>query len=187
MISIKTEFLTFFSTLITVQKTFFHCRTNYDCTKFYKYFLYFYLFAFDTFNSGKQTLLTRMGMFHPIKSLVVSRNLWLILLSKICSVLNLVKPATKNLWNSEDCKSIFIFSLASVFVEFLAILWFFNEFKFQNISGTDAATCSLYYKHIKIINDASSVISMWCSKLWHNLWSLFWWHCTPRVINYAPR
>ncbi len=39
---------------------------------------------------------------------------------------------------------------------------------FQNLTGTHAATCSLYYKHIMIINDDSSLINKWSSKLTDN-------------------
>jgi hypothetical protein len=48
--------------------------------------------------------------------------------------------------------------------------------------------CCLYYKHIKIINDALRVISKWRSKLWHhsddhNIFMIY----APRVINYARK
>jgi hypothetical protein len=33
------------------------------------------------------------------------------------------------------------------------------------------ATDALYYKHIMIVNDNSSVVSKWCSKLRHQLWA----------------
>ncbi len=66
-----------------------------------------------------------MRLLHPINSVVVSRNLWLILKSKIWLILNLVKHTWKNFYNS---KSVLIFSLA-LLVEFLAILWFFLLYK----------------------------------------------------------
>ncbi len=59
----------------------------------------------------------------PLNHLVVSRNLLPILLSKILLFFNLVKHTSKNFKNFEDYKSVLIFSLALVFVEFfLAIL-----------------------------------------------------------------
>jgi hypothetical protein len=60
-------------------------------------------------------------MFHPLSSLLVTRNLWLILFSKIGLLLNFVKHATKN--------SKLIFSLALGVVEFLAILCLFHQIK----------------------------------------------------------
>jgi hypothetical protein len=60
----------------------------------------------------------------PINSLVVSRDLWLIVLSQIKSLLNVVKHSSKNFLTSKDSKSVLIFSLALVVVEFLAILGF---------------------------------------------------------------
>jgi hypothetical protein len=60
-----------------------------------------------------------MRLFHQVNSLVFTRNLWQILLSKILLFLNLVKHASKN---SKDSKSVLSFSLALVVVEFLAIL-----------------------------------------------------------------
>jgi len=67
-----------------------------------------------------------MGMFHAINSLVVTRNLWLILFMKIC-FLNFVKHTSNNFLNSTDSKSALIFSLASVVVELFAILRLFNK------------------------------------------------------------
>jgi hypothetical protein len=63
-----------------------------------------------------------MRLFHPVNSLVVSRNLWLILLGKIWLFLNLVKYTTKNYLNLKDSKSVLIFYVALVVVEFSAIL-----------------------------------------------------------------
>jgi hypothetical protein len=60
-----------------------------------------------------------MRLFHLVNSLVVSRNLWLILLSKFWLFLNLVKNTSKN---SKDFKSALISSLALVAVEFIAIV-----------------------------------------------------------------
>ncbi len=45
-------------------------------------------------------------LFHPVNSLVVSRNLWLILFSKILLFFNLFKHTSKN---SKDSKSVLIF------------------------------------------------------------------------------
>jgi hypothetical protein len=36
-------------------------------------------------------------------------------------------------------------------------------------SSTWTYTSGLYYKHITVLNDDSSIISNWCSKLWHHL------------------
>ncbi len=44
----------------------------------------------------KYELELSIKLFHPVNSLVVSRNLWLILLSKICLFLDLAKNASKN-------------------------------------------------------------------------------------------
>ena len=71
-----------------------------------------------------------MRFFYPVKSLVVSRNLWLILLNKILLILNLVKHTSK-IYNYKDFKSVQIVSVALVAVEFLAILWFFTKLKLQ--------------------------------------------------------
>ncbi len=60
-------------------------------------------------------------------SLVVTKNLWLILLSKVWLFSNLAEPATKNFYYSKDSKSVFIFSLALVVIELLAILWFLTK------------------------------------------------------------
>ncbi len=57
-----------------------------------------------------------MRLFHPVNSLVVNGNLWLILLGKIRQFSNLVKHISKNF------KYVLIFSLASVVAELLAIL-----------------------------------------------------------------
>ena len=63
-----------------------------------------------------------MGMLHQVNSLVVTGNLWFILLSKILLFLSLVKHVPKNVPNSKDFKYTFIFSLYLVVVEILAIL-----------------------------------------------------------------
>jgi hypothetical protein len=60
-----------------------------------------------------------MRHFHPVNRLVVERNLWLILLTKILLYPNLVKHSSKN---SKDSKSVLIFYLPLVVVELLAIL-----------------------------------------------------------------
>jgi hypothetical protein len=78
-----------------------------------------------------------MRLFHPVQSLVVSRNLWLILLSKIGLFLNLVKRTSKN---DKDSKSVLIFSLALVVVESLVILSFFTKQKLQKVIGKHATT-----------------------------------------------
>ncbi len=62
-------------------------------------------------------------------SLVVSRNLWLILFSKIWLFLNLVKHTSKNLCKSNDSKSALIFSVALVVVDFLSIFVMFRNIK----------------------------------------------------------
>jgi hypothetical protein len=82
-----------------------------------------------------------MGTFHTVNSLVVSRNLWLILLRKILLFFNLVKHFSKYLITLEYSKSSLIFSLALVVVELLVILEFFTRYKLQNISGTHDDTC----------------------------------------------
>jgi hypothetical protein len=63
-----------------------------------------------------------MMLFRPVNSLVVSGNIQQILLGKIWLFLNLVK-FTSNFFilNSKDSKSVLIFSLALVVVEFLEI------------------------------------------------------------------
>ncbi len=68
-----------------------------------------------------------MRLFHPLNSLVVTRNLRLILLSKILSFSNLVKHTSKTFQNSKDSKYALIFSLTSVVAAFLAILRFFDK------------------------------------------------------------
>ncbi len=60
-------------------------------------------------------------LFHPENCLVVSRNMWLILFSKIGWFLYLAIQ-TKKFCNSNDSKSVLIFSLALVVVNILAIL-----------------------------------------------------------------
>jgi hypothetical protein len=60
--------------------------------------------------------------FHPVNSLVVSRNLWLILLNKIGLFLNLLKHTSIFKYNSKDSKSVLIFPPALVVVELLAVL-----------------------------------------------------------------
>jgi hypothetical protein len=50
-----------------------------------------------------------MGMLHPENSLVVSRNMWLILLSKIVLYLNLVKQHQNFPKNYKDSKYVPIF------------------------------------------------------------------------------
>ncbi len=57
-----------------------------------------------------------------MNSMIVSRNLWLILISNIRLILNFVKYTSKILKNSKDSKYMLIFSLALVVVEVLAIL-----------------------------------------------------------------
>ncbi len=59
-----------------------------------------------------------MRLFYSVITLVVSSNLWLTILS-ILLFLNLVKHTLKN---SQDSKSVLIFSLALVVVEFSANL-----------------------------------------------------------------
>ncbi len=56
-----------------------------------------------------------------LNSLVVTRNLWLILFSK-----NLVKHTSENFWSSKDSKYVCIFSLAIMVAELLTSLWFFT-------------------------------------------------------------
>jgi len=79
-----------------------------------------------------------MRLFRTLNSLVVSRNLWLILLSKIWLFFKFSQTHIKK--NSRDSKSAHIFPLALVVGEFLAALWFFTKLKLRNISGTHAAT-----------------------------------------------
>ncbi len=52
------------------------------------------------------------GMFHPLNSLVVSRNLWQILLGKIWLYLNLVKHSAK-FYKSLRIQNLCLFPLAS--------------------------------------------------------------------------
>jgi hypothetical protein len=63
-----------------------------------------------------------MKIFRPLNNLVVRRNLWLILLSEIRLFLNLLKPTSKNIYNSKDSNNVLIFYLALVAVELLVIL-----------------------------------------------------------------
>ncbi len=70
-------------------------------------------------------LIVSMRIFHALNSLVISRYLWLILLSKTLLLSNLVKPKNSKILNIP--KMCLIFSLALVVVEFLAILWFFKK------------------------------------------------------------
>ncbi len=77
-------------------------------------------------NKALQIFLT-MRLFRPLNSLVVSRNLWLILLHKIWYFSSLVKYISKNFYNSTDFKSVLIFSLALVVAELLTILWLFAK------------------------------------------------------------
>ncbi len=83
-----------------------------------------------------------MRLFHPVNSFIVSRNLCLVLLSKIWLFLNLVKCTEKELYNSVDSKSVLIFTPALVTVDFffLLISWFFTKLKLQSISVNHAAT-----------------------------------------------
>ncbi len=69
---------------------------------------------------------TQMRLFHPVNSLSVSRNLWLILVSKIWLFLYLVKNTSKKFQNYKDSISV-LYSLALAIVELLAILWFFQN------------------------------------------------------------
>ncbi len=64
-----------------------------------------------------------MRMFHPVNSLIVTRNCWLILLIKISLFLNLSKHTSKN-YRLQICD---FFPPASVLVELLAILWLFTR------------------------------------------------------------
>jgi hypothetical protein len=57
-----------------------------------------------------------MILFHPLNSLIVTRNLWQILL------INLFKHNSNNFFKYQDSKSALISSLASVVAELLAIL-----------------------------------------------------------------
>ncbi len=63
-----------------------------------------------------------MRIFCPVNSLVVSRNLWLILLSKIWLFLDLVKRVFKKLKNSKDLKS------ALIFFSSFSGCWVFSNF-----------------------------------------------------------
>ncbi len=58
-----------------------------------------------------------MGRFHPVSSMVFTRNRWLLLLSKIELSFKLSPKYKNNLQNSKDSKSVLIFSLAVVVVE----------------------------------------------------------------------
>ncbi len=59
-----------------------------------------------------------MGMFHPVNISVVTRNQWVILLSKICAFFNLVKTTSKNVYNYRDPKYVISFLVVSNFVIF---------------------------------------------------------------------
>jgi hypothetical protein len=61
-----------------------------------------------------------MRFFHPLYSLVVAGNLWLILLSKISQFSNLVKQTSKYFLNSKDYKYVIIFTLMLVVVKFIS-------------------------------------------------------------------
>jgi hypothetical protein len=58
-----------------------------------------------------------MRLFCPVNGLVVSKNQWLILLSKILLFLNSVKDTSNFIENSKDSQSVLIFSLALAAVE----------------------------------------------------------------------
>ncbi len=60
-----------------------------------------------------------MRIFRLLNSLVVTKYLQLILFSKICLFLNLVKHIPESFWNSKDSKSALIFSVDLVVVELL--------------------------------------------------------------------
>ncbi len=76
----------------------------------------------------------------PMRILAVARNLWLLFL-------NLAKHRLNNSNNSKDSQSVLTMPLAVMVVVPSAILLFVTKLKFQNITGTHAATCSLYYKN----------------------------------------
>ncbi len=65
-------------------------------------------------------------------------NWWLLLLNKF-DILNFIQMYSI-FWNSKDSKPSYIFYLASLVIELLAILLFFTEYKFQKISVSNAAT-----------------------------------------------
>ncbi len=120
------------------------------------------------------------GMSQFTNSLVAARNQWLILFSKFQLLLNLVKTNIKifkKLWRFQIFAH---FQLASVVVELLAILWFFTIKKFQNLSGTHAATCSLSYKSFTIVN-YTSVRSLSYD---YNFWSWFTILDKAMIVNY---
>jgi hypothetical protein len=57
-----------------------------------------------------------MRIFYPVNSLVVSRNLWLILIRQISLFIIEVEHTLKVFFNSKDSKSVLILSLAVVVV-----------------------------------------------------------------------
>ncbi len=61
-----------------------------------------------------------MGMLYPENRMAAPRNRWTILFCKILLFLNLAKH-TLIFFNSKESESAFIFSLASVVVELLAL------------------------------------------------------------------
>ncbi len=67
-----------------------------------------------------------MRLFHPLNSLVVTRNLCQISLSRIWYFSNLVKHTSKNS-KMARIPNLCIFFLASVVAELLASLWFFTK------------------------------------------------------------
>jgi hypothetical protein len=69
-----------------------------------------------------------MWIFHPVNILAVSRNVLLILLSKICLFFKFSQTCIlKNVLKSKDSKSVLIFSLALLVVELLAELFLLNK------------------------------------------------------------
>ncbi len=74
-------------------------------------------------------------VFHTINSLVVTWYQRQILYSKIWLFLISFPHASKTFWKYKDQKSVHIFVVVIVVVELLAILWFFANYKLQNMSG----------------------------------------------------
>ncbi len=70
---------------------------------------------------GNSNRIGSNGKFHSVYSLVVIRNRWIILLKKFHVNANF---------------------FASLVMTTLSLLWFFTKWKFQNISGTQAAMLS---------------------------------------------
>jgi hypothetical protein len=90
-----------------------------------------------------------LRLFHPLNSLVVTRKLLLILLSK-------VKHTSKNLQNSMDSRYGLIFSSSFSICRVISNFVIFTKQKLQNIFGTNAANWQQ-----KLVADTPSFSKSW--------------------------